>query len=327
VTRMEKRYLAGGSFGDVYKCCYQNGSMRTEVAVKAFRFKFTMGKNAGDKSVKMLRRELGIWKRLDHANIVPFLGIAYGFGMSGSMSLVSLWMPNGSLYKFLGNHASALLVTHRLQFLLDIANGLLYLHSRSIAHGDLNCNNILVDRDYTARLVDFGYASLVGNIPQALQYLQMSTTRPGALRWAAPEQINSEDEFKGTTKSDVYSFGCVALQVLSGKVPWSEVREDMAIAFRLMKGHKPSRPTSPQMNDLHWNLIQDCWSHISQRPDVQMVILGIQRFLDECPQSMSLRDLLASSSSDTDASILSQPAFLTDDLSDRADQTVGEGVD
>ena len=44
----------------------------------------------------MLRRELGIWRRLKHKNIVPFLGIAYGFGMDGTMSLVSLWMPNES---------------------------------------------------------------------------------------------------------------------------------------------------------------------------------------------------------------------------------------
>jgi serine/threonine protein kinase len=73
-------------------------------------------------------------------------------------------------------------------------------------------NNVLVDEDYTVRLVDFGYASWIGNIPEALQYLQMSTTRPGALRWAAPEQLDSETPFSRTTKSDVYSFGCVALQ-------------------------------------------------------------------------------------------------------------------
>ena len=71
---------------------------------------------------------------------------------------------------------------------------------------------MLLDADYTARLADFGYASLVGNIPEALTYLQRSTARPGALRWIAPEQVNSEDMFKPTTKTDIYSFGCVALQ-------------------------------------------------------------------------------------------------------------------
>ena len=63
----------------------------------------------------MLRRELGIWRRLEHANIVPFLGIAYGFGMDGSMSLVSLWMPNESIHKFLAKYDNNLGIVHRLQ--------------------------------------------------------------------------------------------------------------------------------------------------------------------------------------------------------------------
>ena len=102
------------------------------------------------------------------------------------------------------------------------------MHSFPIAHGDLNCvregiisshaclnirqNNVLLDADYTARLADFGYASLVGNIPEALAYLQRSTARPGALRWIAPEQIDPEATFNQATKSDIYSFGCVGLQ-------------------------------------------------------------------------------------------------------------------
>ena len=63
----------------------------------------------------MLRRELGIWRRLEHSNIVPFLGIAYGFGMDSTMSLVSLWMPNESLHKFLAKYDQDIGVVHRLQ--------------------------------------------------------------------------------------------------------------------------------------------------------------------------------------------------------------------
>ena len=64
----------------------------------------------------MLRRELGIWRRLDHINVVPFLGIAYGFGMRDAMSLVSLWMPNESLHLFLAKHNENLGSGHRLRF-------------------------------------------------------------------------------------------------------------------------------------------------------------------------------------------------------------------
>lgn len=63
----------------------------------------------------MIRRELGIWSRLSHRNIVPFLGIVYGFGRQGNTSLVSMWMPHGTLHTFLEAHHDQLTVAHRLQ--------------------------------------------------------------------------------------------------------------------------------------------------------------------------------------------------------------------
>lgn len=62
----------------------------------------------------MARRELGIWMRLSHPNIVPFLGIATGFGLKDSTSLVSSWMSNGTLGSFLQKHEN-LEVGPRLQ--------------------------------------------------------------------------------------------------------------------------------------------------------------------------------------------------------------------
>lgn len=64
----------------------------------------------------MRRRELGIWKRLNHPNIVPFLGTVSGFGRLGNASLVSSWMPNGTLQDFLLKYDDKLTVAHRLQF-------------------------------------------------------------------------------------------------------------------------------------------------------------------------------------------------------------------
>ncbi|KAI9573295.1 kinase-like domain-containing protein [Boletus coccyginus] len=296
IIKSSNQYSKGGCFGDVYKCLYSYDFGIQKVAVKAFRFELTM--TEGDKPAKMVRRELGIWRRLQHKNIVPFLGIAYGFGMCGSVSLVSLWMPNGTLQEFLAEHDSALGVMHRLQLLLDIANGLHYLHSfpiSPIVHGDLHPNNILLDASNTARLTDFGYASLVGDIPEALTYLQMSTTQPGAMRWAAPEQILPGMTLDRTTKSDIYSFGCISLQesllnvttdplftlsqVLSGKRPWSEVQRDAHIILLVAEGQKPPRPESHAIADQHWNLIQQCWSSVQEWPPADSIIICIEVFL------------------------------------------------
>ncbi|KAF9242605.1 kinase-like domain-containing protein [Melanogaster broomeanus] len=222
IFKLGDQYSECGSFGDVYRCNYKMNSVTKEVAVKALRFKFTVVEddgNGNDRSARMVRRELGIWRRLEHDNIVPFLGIVYRFGRHDCASLVSLWMPNGTLQKFLAEQDGKLTVTCQLHLndvcqLLDIANGLVYLHSFPVIHGDLTCNNVLLDAHFNARLADFGYASLIGETPEALAYLQMSTMRPGTFRWAAPERVfqNTEETVQPTTKSDIYSFGNIALQ-------------------------------------------------------------------------------------------------------------------
>ncbi|KAF8845927.1 kinase-like protein [Paxillus ammoniavirescens] len=281
IIKLNDQHSGGGSFGDVYRCKHRSDSSTKEVAVKAFRFNFTaneQGGNGNDGTVKMIRRELGIWRRLDHKNIVPFLGVTYGFGRIGATSLVSLWMPNGTLHDFLAKHDVRLTTARRLQLLLDIANGLHYLHSFPIIHGDLNCNNVLLDENDNARLTDFGYASLIGEIPEALAYLQWSSWRAGAVRWAAPEQIK-EDIPQPMTKSDIYSFGNLAFQVFSGQLPWSEVQKDAAVVLHVAEGRKPCRPKSRPVDDRHWEFIERCWSEIQERPSANDIVSTLQHFL------------------------------------------------
>ena len=87
----------------------------------------------------MARRELGIWRRLNHPNIVPFLGIATGFGLKDSTSLVSLWMSNGTLECFLRAYEN-LDVAHRLQLVgslaLNLSRGLMRSNSYSTSQTD-----------------------------------------------------------------------------------------------------------------------------------------------------------------------------------------------
>ncbi|KAI9464893.1 kinase-like domain-containing protein [Boletus coccyginus] len=306
----DQQYVEGGSFGDVYKCKLKSGSGAMEVAVKAFRFRFTV--EGVDGHAKCLRGELRLWKGLSHKNIVPFLGVTRGFGMRNSMSFVTLWMPNGTLQNFLANYNKCLTTAHRLHLLLDIANGLHYLHSFSslpIIHGDLNPNNVLLDADFSARLTDFGYTSSVGATSEALAYLRMSSMRPGSLRWIAPEQVlcDSKERFRKTIKSDAYSFGNIALQVLSGKQPWSEIHEDTSVIICLAQGRKPGRPKSQPIDDQHWEFINTCWSPIQEhRPTARRIVSTVEQFLDQHPPAQPICDLIASLSRQSHSPLCSE---------------------
>ncbi|KAH7888446.1 kinase-like domain-containing protein [Phlebopus sp. FC_14] len=132
IDRENRHYYDGGGHGDVWRCIYHGTCGPVVVAVKTLRCikgQETLQEN--------LRRELGIWRRLNHPNIVPFLGIARGFGMRGSAALVSLWMPNGTLHVFLERNGVVLTIEDRLKILHGVASGLAYLHSFPIIHGDL----------------------------------------------------------------------------------------------------------------------------------------------------------------------------------------------
>ncbi|KAF9231305.1 kinase-like domain-containing protein [Melanogaster broomeanus] len=232
----------------------------------------------------MIRRELGIWRRLEHNNIVPFLGIVYGFGRRDSKcaSLVSLWMPNGTLQSFLTEHVGELTATRRLRLVRAymINDTTWTVHSFPFIHGDLNCNNVLLDENFNARLADFGYASLLGEKVEGLAYLQMSTTsmRPGTLRCAAPERIFQET-VQPMTESDIYSFGSVAFQVFSGEQPWSEVRRDANVIIFLSQGKKPSWPQSRPVDDQYWEFIGRCWAEMQERPPAKDIVSALQHFL------------------------------------------------
>ena len=159
--------------------------------------------------------------------------------------------------------------------------------------------------------------------PKHWHISKRSTARPGALYWIAPKQVDLEKMFNRTTKTDIYFFGCVALQessldsdarpmlislqVLSGKQPWSEIREDAAVVLSLAKAHKPGRPKSRTLNDSHWNLIQDCWSPTEERPAAEAIIPTIQQFVNSCPGAPPLCDLLRPWSSQADLEVESSP--------------------
>ncbi|KAG1722539.1 kinase-like domain-containing protein [Suillus paluster] len=261
IIRTTLDHVEGGASGDVWKCNYNADgiSAPVQVAVKAFRFSQRDGLETINRKIS---REIGILKILRHNNIVPLWGIATGFGrMPELRCLVSPWMPNGTLNDYLESNHDDLTVLDRFRMLEDVSAGLRYLHSMSVAHGDITGANILIDEGGHAKLIDFGLSTIVRPL-LGQSHLAASSIRPGAIRYAAPELVLSDDVRElPLEKIDIYSFGCVMLQVLSGRLPWSEIKErpESRIPVMISKGSGPQRPDGhPAIIDLDWNFIQKC---------------------------------------------------------------------
>jgi len=100
---------------------------------------------------------------------------------------------------------------------------------------------------------------MLGDLQTGSTYLAASAMYPGAVRWTAPEFLLSDD-VQPTTLSDIYSLGSIMLQVLSGKVPWHEIKREVIIIQEIQQGNIPRCPShSPLVGEL-WPFIRECWS-------------------------------------------------------------------
>ncbi|KAG2363186.1 kinase-like domain-containing protein [Suillus spraguei] len=181
--------------------------------------------------------------------------------MPGLRCLVSPWMPNGTLAAYLSSNHNNLTVLDRSRMVSKATFGA--VHSESVMHGDITGANILIDKGGHARLIDFGLSTITQPL-LGQSNLAATSIRAGAIRYAAPELILSDDvrDLGLIEKSDIYSFGCVMLQILSGRPPWSELKSErleLRIPVMLFEGRGPQRPDGhPEIKDSDWNFIQKC---------------------------------------------------------------------
>ncbi|KAG2140918.1 kinase-like protein [Suillus bovinus] len=221
------------------------------------------------KKSRRFRRELKVWSRLRHDNIVPLYGTVSGFGRF--IALVCPWYDNGSLSSYLESHGETLSIINRFQLLSDVSAGLQYLHSCSVVHGDLTGSNVLISSNGRACLSDFGLSVLVVDFVGTSYF---TSALNGTVRWIAPELLAIPEEGEimiPTSNSDIYSFGCIFFQVLTGKPPYSEFKRDAQVVVAISLGTKPLRPEFPAIIDHYWNFILDCWSIKDCRPSSQQV--------------------------------------------------------
>ncbi|KAJ7479874.1 kinase-like domain-containing protein [Mycena latifolia] len=269
--------ILGGTYSDIYKASYRG----TPVAVKAMRT-FHRGSDLRHFRSKLCQEAI-IWKGLSHPNLLPLIGVDRE-SFSSSLCLVSPWMEHGNVLNYLEKYGRAKVN----ETLLEIAEGLNYLHSHNIVHGDLRGTNVLIDQHLRACITDIGLSS-GSDVPAGNEQLR-------SLRWMAPELIDPgslSGQSSPTRASDVYAFGCVCRELYTGQPLFANV-SDIKAMFKIMGGLSPERPsyTNPVMTDALWKLVVRCWdrNHAS-RPTAEKIILDFRMILQSSGVPLRLDSL------------------------------------
>ncbi|KAJ7933026.1 kinase-like domain-containing protein, partial [Mycena leptocephala] len=120
----------GGGFSDIWRGRLDG----TPVCLKVLRFNTSISDQGYQDLVQTFCREALYWGRLDHPNILPFLGVDEKM-FQPSFCLISPWMDNGNLINFLEKNPGF----DRLKAAIDTAEGMRYLHELDppIVHADI----------------------------------------------------------------------------------------------------------------------------------------------------------------------------------------------
>ncbi|EJD03396.1 kinase-like protein, partial [Fomitiporia mediterranea MF3/22] len=143
-------------------------------------------------------KELYIWSRLSHENVLPLQGFALDKGFP---IVISEWMANGTLREYLKKHPGCSVE----DMILGITNGVDYLHKQNVVHSDLKADNVLINRDGHPVICDFGISRMVS--ATAAFAATTSGGFKGSVRWMARELILNGHH---TRESDVWAFGMTA---------------------------------------------------------------------------------------------------------------------
>jgi eukaryotic-like serine/threonine-protein kinase len=200
--RVEKE-IGNGAVANVYR----GTDLKTNTVI-AIKQLMDTAQQADEAQITRFERESNAMETLSHPSIVNVIDTLF---VGGDHLIVMDYVAGGSLGKLLAQEGK-LDMNYAIKIAHDIASAMIVVHDEDIIHRDIKPDNILISREGTARLTDFGMARFT--------YLSRLTTKDimlGSMLYMSPEQFKTGEAVK---KSDIWAFGVTLYEIIVGKKPF-----------------------------------------------------------------------------------------------------------
>jgi serine/threonine protein kinase len=204
-------------------------------------------------------REMAINAKLSH----PHLTACYDSGLIRDIYYIALeYIPGPNLrQKVLTD--GPLSVSMAAALFVEIADVLHYLHQSGLIHRDLKPGNVIVTPNFHAKLLDLGFALVVGEmVPEDRSILGGRGYVIGTMDFIAPEQVADPTRVDG--RADLYALGCSLYFVLTGQVPFPGGTSQDKIRRHRQEKPTPISVLNPQVPPGFAQLVEHLMAKSSQ---------------------------------------------------------------
>jgi serine/threonine protein kinase/tetratricopeptide (TPR) repeat protein len=215
--------LGHGGMGRVYKVF--DTDIKEKIALKLLRPEIALDKE----TVERFSNELKLARKISHRNVCRM----FDLGKAEGMTFITMEFVAGEDLKKLIRKTGQLGAGRAVSIAKQVSEGLAEAHHLSIVHRDLKPQNIMVDEDGNARIMDFGIARSL-----KVKGITGAGVMIGTPEYMSPEQVEGKEVDQ---RSDIYSLGIILYEMVAGRVPF-----EGDTPFTIGVKHKCDLPRDPR---------------------------------------------------------------------------------